>query len=112
MRQTVLEYNPVPGYDLVVASQVLEHLPTPEIFVTKLLTLLKPGGRLLLTVPWEPFFMLSNLARGRDVLRLGNHPEHINLWGPRKFKKFVGSYARVEHFESVFPFLVLVAIPE
>ncbi len=98
-------------YDLVVASQVLEHLPIPDNFLKKLNCLCKPEGRLLLTVPWEPFFMLSNLARGRDILRLGNHPEHINLWGGSGFVKFVEKESLVELHQTIFPFQLVVAKP-
>lgn len=98
-------------YDLVVASQVLEHLPSPDRFISKLIDLVKPNGQLLLTVPWEPFFMLSNLVRGRDVLRFGNHPEHVNLWGKRSFKKFVGNYADIVEIKIIFPFIIVLASP-
>lgn len=99
-------------YDIVIASQVLEHLPRPEHFIQQLVKLCSPEGHLLLTVPWEPFFMLSNLARGRDILRLGNHPEHINLWSARGFKNFVSPYAEIIHSKTVFPFQLILAKPK
>jgi len=98
-------------YDVVIASQVLEHLPEPEKFLEKLSLLCKPEGLLILTVPWEPFFMLSNLARGRDILRLGNHPEHINLWGVSGFKKFVKKQTDIQQTQAVFPFQLISATP-
>lgn len=110
--QDVLTYEASTTFDLVIASQVLEHLPEPEIFLAKLISLVKPGGQLVLSVPWEPFFMLSNLARGRDILRMGNHPEHVNLWSKRKFEQLVSSQADVLSSASVFPFIILVAAPK
>ena len=107
----LLQFETKEGYDLVIASQVLEHLPEPEKFLTKLVELPGTSGRLLLTVPWEPFFMLSNLARGRDVFRLGNHPEHINRWGKRAFREFVGNHATLVKMETVFPFIAVTAAP-
>jgi hypothetical protein len=60
-------------------------------------------------VPWEPWFKLGNLARGKNVRRLGNDPEHIGAFGP-------GSLARLLHrsFEQVtihrrLPWLLAVA---
>ena len=55
LRENILEYDQVAGYDLVVASQVLEHLPSPEMFVTKLLTLVKPKIQptLLVILVWQ-----------------------------------------------------------
>ncbi|TNE51400.1 MAG: class I SAM-dependent methyltransferase [Deltaproteobacteria bacterium] len=100
---------PEPGasYDLVMASQVLEHLPEPGRFMERLVEL--SHRYLLLTVPYEPWFRLMNLARGRDLLRLGNHPEHINHWGASSFRAFVGKYATVQKCVVSFPFLLIVA---
>jgi 2-polyprenyl-3-methyl-5-hydroxy-6-metoxy-1,4-benzoquinol methylase len=96
-------------FDLVLASQVLEHLPSPERFLARLAAL--SSGRLLLTVPHEPWFRLANLARGRDIARLGNHPEHVNHWDPERFAAFVEPYARVERCWTSFPFVLLLARP-
>jgi len=38
-----------PCYDAVVASEVIEHVDNPEIFLTKCSQLLKPGGSIFLT---------------------------------------------------------------
>jgi 2-polyprenyl-3-methyl-5-hydroxy-6-metoxy-1,4-benzoquinol methylase len=112
LKQDLLTIEPAQHqYDLIIASQVLEHLPSPELFLKKLVKCCNPDGLLLLTVPWEPFFMLSNLARGRDILRLGNHPEHINLWGAKGFKKFVAAEANINQNNTVFPFQMITAKP-
>lgn len=110
INQDILTWQTTERFDLVVASQVLEHLPFPEKFLEKLISLTK--GHLLLSVPWEPLFRLSNLLRGRDLLRLGNHPEHINGWGVHKFARFVASQAEIVRFRRVFPFLIIVCKPK
>ncbi|MEJ2110282.1 MAG: class I SAM-dependent methyltransferase [Acidobacteriota bacterium] len=103
----ILSYNPSEGpFDLVIASQVLEHLPKPERFLEKLISL--ACGTLLLTVPLEPWFRLINLARGRDIRRFGNHPEHINHWGMKDFRQLVEAYSDVRRMYTVFPFLIVV----
>ena len=109
--QDLLEWKTSRKFGLVVASQVLEHLPDPARFLSRLVELTEAKGSLLLTVPWEPFFMLSNLARGRDVRRFGNHPEHVNLWSKRGFRKFVELHADVSKSESVIPFTTIIARP-
>lgn len=96
-------------FDLVLASQVLEHLPAPERFLTRLVALC--SDKLLLTVPHEPWFRLANLARGRDITRLGNHPEHVNHWDPQSFAGFVDAHAAVERCWTAFPFVLLLARP-
>lgn len=108
--QDVLTWQTDSKYDLVVASQVLEHLPEPHVFLKKLVTL--SSKHLLFSVPWEPYFRLCNLARGRDVLRLGNHPEHINLWGKKTFIDFLEEEVEIIKYIPVFPFLLAIAKPK
>jgi SAM-dependent methyltransferase len=38
--------------DCVVSFQVLEHLPEPDFFLSECFRILRPGGRVLLTVPF------------------------------------------------------------
>ncbi|RLB89984.1 MAG: hypothetical protein DRH50_12950 [Deltaproteobacteria bacterium] len=103
----LFDFKPKHDFDLVIASQVLEHLIDPEPFLGRLVSLSK--SYLLLTVPWEPWFQLMNLLRGRDVLRLGNHPEHVNQWTVRGFKKFVSQHAELLRVTAVFPFIIILA---
>jgi hypothetical protein len=67
---------------------------------------------MLLTVPWEPWFRLMNLLRGRDITRLGNHPEHINQWSIRQFESLVAKYAYIQKTQTVFPFMIVIATVE
>jgi SAM-dependent methyltransferase len=99
---------PIKSFDLVIASQVLEHLAEPDKFLKRLVAY--SNNHLLLTVPWEPWFRLMNLLRGRDINRLGNHPEHINRWGIRQFKRLVARSATIQKTQGVFPFIIVSAI--
>jgi len=94
-------------FDLVIASEVLEHLYEPERYLERLVQV--SSRALLLTVPHEPWFRLLNLMRGRDILRLGNHPEHVQHWNPESFTRFVRGYASVVAVRSAFPFVILTA---
>ena len=40
------------SFDTVLATEVLEHLPTPDLAVAEAARILKPGGKLLVTVPF------------------------------------------------------------
>jgi SAM-dependent methyltransferase len=39
--------------NLVIASEVVEHMPEPEVVVNEITRVLKPGGQLILTMPIE-----------------------------------------------------------
>ncbi len=40
-------------FDCIIASEIIEHLPDPAGFVTELLRVLKPGGRLIVSTPYK-----------------------------------------------------------
>jgi len=67
-------------YELVVAGEVLEHVPDADSFLRGCRELLRPGGRLCITVPnaCSPKIGLRSLA-GREVI----HPDHRTYYGPR-----------------------------
>lgn len=93
-------------FDVVLASQVLEHLNEPDAAAAALCRL--SSRWVVLTVPWEPYFRLCNLARGRDIRRWGNHPEHVQWWSRRSFSAFAERHMEVTTLSSSFPFLIVV----
>lgn len=69
--------------------EVLEHLPRPELLVAELARVSREG--IVVSVPWEPWFRLGNLARGKNLARLGNDPEHLGAFGPRRLGRLLAS---------------------
>jgi 2-polyprenyl-3-methyl-5-hydroxy-6-metoxy-1,4-benzoquinol methylase len=94
-------------FDMVMMLEVLEHIPKPEQMLGILDSL--SSGWLLLSVPWEPLFMASNLATGSNIRRLGNDPDHCNHWTRRGFEKFVSSHFDVIEMPVVFPWTMVLA---
>lgn len=94
-------------FDVVVAAEVLEHLPDPERGLAELARV--GAGNLVLSVPREPIFRGCNLLAGRHVRRLGNTPGHLNHWSTRSFVRFVGRVARVRAVATPFPWTVVWA---
>jgi len=67
-------------YGLVIAGEVIEHVPDVDSFLRGCAGLLAPGGRLCVTVPnaCSPKIGLRALA-GRESV----HPDHRVYYGPR-----------------------------
>lgn len=86
--------------DLIVSSEVLEHIHEKGDVVAEYFRLLKPGGRLVLTVPFDrpgtPFFLLFNAQclyqgwiRGDTYYRA--FCGHVNHFSPRAVKRLLCS---------------------
>jgi SAM-dependent methyltransferase len=62
---------PVPNdhFDYVLCTEVLEHIPSPQMAISELTRVLKPGGKLILTAPFaamthfSPYFFLTGFSR-------------------------------------------------
>lgn len=74
-------------FDMVLCTEVLEHLDDPAKGLKEIIRVSKK--HCLISVPNEPFFMLENLVRLKNVSRWGNDPDHRNHWTYLSFKKFL-----------------------
>lgn len=96
-------------YDLVICAEVLEHLDDPERALRQIIGL---GPRhTILTVPHEPWFMLSNLLRGKNVTRLGNDPEHVNHWTVTSFRKLLERHVALDDVTTSYPWILTLGRP-
>ena len=57
-------------FDLVLAIEVLEHVPFPELALAELARV--TTGDVVVSVPREPIWRAANLARGKYLTDLGN----------------------------------------
>lgn len=73
--------------DLILASEVLEHLEEPHKAIKEVKRRTKKWC--LFSVPNEPWWRVANIIRGSYLLDLGNTPGHIQHWGRFKFKKML-----------------------
>ena len=88
-------------FDLVCATEVLEHLESPEKALREMDRVSKKY--MLLSVPNEPWFCLGNFLSGKNVLRLGNPPDHVNHYvSGRGFKTFLQSVLPREYKIKVY----------
>jgi 2-polyprenyl-3-methyl-5-hydroxy-6-metoxy-1,4-benzoquinol methylase len=96
-------------FDLVLCLEVLEHLERPADAVRELTRVARRD--LVISVPFEPYFRLMALLRGRYVARLGSHPEHVNNWHRRTFARFLGCHLEVRELAVAFPWLIAHCAP-
>ena len=93
-------------FDVVICSEVLEHLEHPE-------KALKELGRvtrkyIVISVPNEPLFRIANFLRGKNMSRWGNDIEHIQHWSSRGIAEFAGKEFEVKKIRTPFPWTILV----
>lgn len=75
------------SFDLVICTEVLEHLENPKKAYRELLRVSRKY--VLMSVPNEPFFTIQRIGRLQNIRHLGAHPEHIQHWSVSAFTKFV-----------------------
>ena len=71
----LLDFHEVGVYDVVICSDVLEHIEADAVAIQNLARALKPGGILLLTSPSIPQRKHLALVAWRER-RIGFHPSH------------------------------------
>lgn len=95
------------AFDLVLAIEVLEHVPGPDAALRELSRVC--SGTLIASVPLEPIWRAGNLLRRRYVRQLGNTPGHVNHWSRRGFSRFVGRRFDIEQVKSPLPWTMVRA---
>jgi 2-polyprenyl-3-methyl-5-hydroxy-6-metoxy-1,4-benzoquinol methylase len=91
-------------FELVLCLEVLEHLPDPLQAIRDLKRV--AAGRLVLSVPYEPWFRLGSFLRGKYLKSWGNHPEHINHWSTTTFKAFLEQEFDNVTVDTSFPWII------
>lgn len=95
------------AFDIVLSTEVLEHLENPKKALREILRVSKKY--ILASVPNEPFFMVSNFLRGKNVMRFGNDPEHIQHWTVFSFKRFLKrENVKIKAVKLPFPWVMVL----
>ncbi len=94
-------------FDIVIAIEVLEHLADPRTGLRELARVAR--GRVVLTVPNEPWFRLANLARGKNLAALGNDRGHVQHWSARGIAALVAEEFVVARVATAFPWTLVLA---
>jgi SAM-dependent methyltransferase len=100
---------PDDAFDLVLAIEVLEHVPQPDRALTELARVC--SGSLIASVPFEPVWRAGNMARRRYLRQFGNTPGHVNHWSRWGFSRFIGRRFAVTQVKSPLPWTMVLAKP-
>lgn len=103
----VFKLEEEPTTELTICLEVLEHLEDPSTAVKSILS--KTEKMCILSVPWEPWFRLGNLLRGKYTSSWGNHPEHIQHFSPSSFKTMISEHATDVKIITCFPWIIAIA---
>jgi len=95
------------SFDLIICTEVLEHLEYPKKALAELKRVAKKY--LILSVPNEPLFTIQRVLRGKNVLKLGAHPEHIQHWSSGAFEKFVADQLQINDSKTPLPWTMVTA---
>lgn len=95
------------SFDLIVCTEVLEHLENPKKAIQEILRVSKKY--ILVSVPNEPFFMMVNFLRGKNVMQFGNDPEHIQHWTIFSFLRLIKKReVRIRTIKLPFPWIMIL----
>jgi 2-polyprenyl-3-methyl-5-hydroxy-6-metoxy-1,4-benzoquinol methylase len=118
------------AYDVVILSDVLEHIPNCGDFMKKISTAMKPGARFLLTVPngWgnselmlRPSYfikpspvgkkivkLIKRILRTKDVTTANEETPHVNFFSLGRLKRlFAENGLQFESFYGFFHYWTL-----
>lgn len=92
--------------NLVICSQVLEHLDDPGKALSALGQISDPW--LIISVPREPIWRILNLIRGKYWRNFGNTPGHIQRWNKKSFMSLVSAQFDITRTLSPLPWIILL----
>jgi 2-polyprenyl-3-methyl-5-hydroxy-6-metoxy-1,4-benzoquinol methylase len=80
---------PDASVDVAIASEILEHLPSPDVGLRELVRITRPGGRIFLSVPNEPLVLAVKrmLRMTRLTFLLGRLSENLAIGHVQVFRK-------------------------
>ncbi|MCH7973862.1 MAG: class I SAM-dependent methyltransferase [Bacteroidetes bacterium] len=93
-------------FELVICTEVLEHLEEPEKAVIEIERV--TSKYIILSVPREPLWRLMNIARLSYLRNLGNTPGHLNHWSSASFKAFVSKRLKVQKIVKSVPWTIIL----
>ena len=88
--------------------EVLEHINEYEKVLENISSM--NFKQLIISVPNEPIFSLSNMVFGKNVMRMGKDPEHVNYWNKKTLKNLLSDYFNVTSVKLPYPWIVATCV--
>jgi ubiquinone/menaquinone biosynthesis C-methylase UbiE len=115
--QSIGELLPLPdaSFDCILLSEVIEHLPDPQVSIQEAARVLRRGGRLLVTTPnYRSFWPVMEWAVDRMNMALPMAGEqHISRFHPASLRRLlVGCGLGIEYTGTIYhlsPFISLIS---
>ncbi len=95
------------SFDLVIAAEVLEHVPSPHESLKEIKRV--TSSHIIASVPYEPYWCMLNMARLKYLNRFGNTPGHVNHWNKKEFHGMISSEFCIMDSSVPFPWLMVLA---
>ncbi len=92
-------------FDLVIVPEVFEHLDDPESARQEVLRVARKT--VIASVPWEPVWRMSNMARGKYWKHLGNTPGHLQHFSRKTFLHFMSRIIDINNILNPFPWTIV-----
>jgi ubiquinone/menaquinone biosynthesis C-methylase UbiE len=94
-------------FDVVIACEVFEHLKDPSAALREVERVC--GSSLLLSVPWEPWWRVLNVLRGKYLGAWGNTPGHLQHFSRDGIRRLVASRFEIVAERRPLPWTMLLA---
>ncbi|MDD4894613.1 MAG: class I SAM-dependent methyltransferase [Candidatus Omnitrophica bacterium] len=94
------------SFDLVVCTEVLEHLLNVESALQELKRISRKYC--LLSVPAENYLRFCRILGLKNVACLGRHPEHLQSFSRSFFCSIVNRYFNIQSIRVSFPWIIIL----
>jgi ubiquinone/menaquinone biosynthesis C-methylase UbiE len=78
------------SFDTILAVEIIEHLPDPEKALKEISRIMTKNA--VITVPHDPFFMMANFFRGKNLRSFGNPTDHVNHYNGRSLRSLLQKF--------------------
>jgi len=109
-QRSVYDITTADRAQLMICCEVLEHLEEPQAALAKIQSLAPEYA--VFSVPREPLWRVTNMARFKYVSDFGNTPGHLQHWSKYSFTAMISKYFDIEEVRSPYPWTMLLCRPK